>query len=174
MLLVGTGVVELAQVLVVPGVKVGCVDTVGTVGAEVNDDNSGLAVLWRRGLALSSGRAVVLVSTGDLVGDESVLAGVSSGTGGVKSVQTIGSDSSDVVVANSVARWVVARAGRRALALSGLSVVEESSGTLLDGWRLLVVACVVGSTIVVGGVDSVGSSGTDVVCYNSLATTWYT
>lgn len=109
-----------------------------------------------------------------MVGDESVLAGVSSGTGGVKSVQTIGSDSSDVLVANSVARWVVARAGSRALALSGLSVVEESSGTLLDGWRLLVVTCVVGSTIVVGGVDSVVSSGTDVVCYNSLATAWYT
>lgn len=99
-------------------------------------DHSGLAASGLVSLTLSCLGVVPLVSTCQLVGDDSTVASVSSGTG-VVVYKGSSPESSDVVRSCETA-WVVALSRYLGLTASGSGIVILSLLTSYDSWCLLV------------------------------------
>lgn len=102
-------------------------------------DHSSLAVSGLVGNTLSCSSVVPLVSACQLVGDDSLTANVSSGTGVVVHKGST-PDRSDVVGISCVTAWVVALSRYLGLTALSVGIVILSLVTRLDGWCLRVDA----------------------------------
>jgi len=102
-------------------------------------DNSSLAASGLISLTLSVGSVEPLVSAGQLVGDDSLTASVSSGTGVVVDKDST-PDRSDVVGISCVTAGVEALSRYLGSTASGVGIVILSLSTRLDSWCLRVDA----------------------------------